>query len=35
MPDGMKMDIDPLMLYSKATGKPIVLKLSRKVKVYA
>jgi hypothetical protein len=28
-------DIDPLMLYSKATGKPIVLNLSRKVKVYA
>jgi hypothetical protein len=28
-------DIDPLVLYSKATGKPIILNVTRKVKVYA
>ena len=32
-PNGV--DIDPLMLYSKTTGKPIVLNTIRKVKVYA
>lgn len=29
-----EIDLDPLVLYSKATGKPIELNIPKKVKVY-